>query len=304
MDTTKYIWMDGKHVPWEKAQVHILTHAVHYGTAVFEGIRCYRTKRGPAVFRLTDHMKRLMGSAHIMGIKVPFTREVLEKAVLDTIRRNEIEECYIRPIVYLGYGKIGLNPVGATINVSIAVFPWGSYLGEEGVKNGIRAKVSSFCRGNVNAILDSAKTAGNYVNSVLAKREAVEDGYDEAIMLSNDGFVAEATGENLFIARNGHITTAPNALVLEGITRDTVMELATDAGIRVSEEMFTRDQLYLADEAWLTGTAAEITPVREVDRRAIGDGKPGPLTRRFQETFKKIVRGEDEKWARWLNYVD
>lgn len=295
--------MDGKHVDWDKAQIHLLTHAFHYGTAVFEGIRCYKTDRGPAVFRLQDHMRRLHNSAHIMGMEVPYSQEVLEQAVVDTIRLNEVDECYIRPIVYLGYGKLGLNPVGCDINVGIAVFRWGSYLGEDGVKNGVRTKVSSFSRGNVNAILDSAKTSGNYVNSVLAKREAVLDGYDEAIMLSQEGFIAEATGENLFIARGKKISTAPGALVLEGYTRDTVMTMARDEGYQVREEIFTRDQLYVADEAWLTGTAAEVTPIREVDRRAIGTGKPGPMTQKFQKMYQEVVRGKSEKYSRWLTYL-
>ncbi len=303
MEPTKYIWMNGKFIEWDQANTHILTHAFHYGTAVFEGIRCYKTERGSAVFRLAEHMKRLVNSAQILGFKSPFTVDDLVQAAVETIRKNEIQECYLRPIIYLGYGSLGVNPVGCRVDCALAVFPWAAYLGEEGVRNGVRVKVSSFVRGQVNSVLNAAKTAGNYVNSVLAKREAIEDGYAEAIMLTPEGFVAEASGENLFVIRDGQIVTPPRCLVLEGITRDTVIRMAADMGTPVVEEYFTRDRLYIADELFMTGTAAEITPIREVDRRAIGTGKPGPVTCKFQEAFKAIIRGKDERYSRWLTYV-
>ncbi len=300
LQATEQIWMDGKFVPWNDARVHVLTHTFHYGTGVFEGIRCYRTASGSAVFRLKEHVDRLFTSMHICQMDCPFTREQVHEAILETIRVNRIEACYIRPLAYIGYGAMGIFPKDNPVNVMIAVWPWGSYLGEEGLKNGIRVKVSSFTRPHINATMVRSKTVANYANSLLAKREALKDGYDEAMLLDTDGYVAEGSGENLFIVRNGRIKTPPLTAILEGITRDTVMQLAQERGIPLVEERFTRDELYIADEAFFTGTAAEITPIREVDNRRIGAGRPGPVTQALQAAFFDIVQGRDAKHADWL----
>ncbi len=295
--------MDGKFVAWDDAKVHILTHTIHYGTGVFEGIRCYKTDGGSAVFRLKEHVDRLFLSAHICQLDIPFTRRQVTDAILETIRVNKIEACYIRPLVYIGYGAMGIYPKANPVNVAIAVWPWGSYLGEEGLKNGIRVKISSFIRPHVNATMVRSKTTANYANSLLAKREALKDGYDEAMLLDTDGYVAEGSGENVFIVRNGVIKTPPLTSILEGITRDTIIQLARERGMQLVEERFTRDELYIADEAFFTGTAAEITPIREVDNRAIGAAKPGPVTKELQNAFFDIVFGRDSRHAEWLSPV-
>ncbi len=303
LQATDKIWMNGSFVKWDDARVHILTHSLHYGTAVFEGIRCYKADSGSAVFRLQEHVDRLFDSAHILQMEMPFTREAVTEAILETIRVNKIDACYIRPLAYIGYGAMGVFPKENPVEVSIAVWPWGSYLGDEGIKNGIRVKISSFSRPHVNATMVRAKTTANYANSLLAKREALKDGYDEAILLDTDGYVAEGSGENVFMVRKGVIKTPPLTSILEGVTRDTVMQLAAERGMRLAEERFTRDELYIADEAFFTGTAAEITPIREVDNRAIGSGKPGPVTKELQTVFFDIVHGRDSRHADWLTPV-
>ncbi len=305
MQRSEKIWLDGRLVAWDDAKVHVLTHTLHYGVGVFEGIRCYQTRSGrSAVFRLPEHNQRLFDSAHILGLKIPFAKEELEKACLETIRVNRLKECYVRPIAFVGDGEMGVpaalsNPV----RVAIAAWPWGAYLGDEGLKNGIRVATSSFARFHVNTLMTKAKAVGHYVNSVLAACEARSAGFDEALMLDTDGFVSEASGENVFIARRGTVKTTPLTSILEGITRGSVMQLMRESGIPVVEDRFTRDEIYIADEAFLTGTAAEVTPIRELDRRAIGSGKPGPITKLVQEKFFAILRGEDPRHEAWLTYV-
>jgi branched-chain amino acid aminotransferase len=303
LQATEKIWMDGKFVPWNDAKVHVLVHTLHYGTGVFEGIRCYKTDSGSAVFRLKEHVDRLFGSMHILQMDCPFTREQVFDAILETIRVNKIDACYIRPLAFIGYGAMGVFPKENPVNVIIAVWPWGSYLGDEGMKNGIRVKISSFSRPHINATMVRAKAVSNYANSLLAKREALKDGYDEAALLDTDGYVAEGSGENIFMVRNGKIKTPPLTAILEGVTRDTVMQLAQAHGIPLVEERFTRDELYLADEAFFSGTAAEITPIREVDNRKIGAGKPGLVTQKIQAAFFDIVHGRDKKHSTWLTPV-
>lgn len=303
LQATEKIWMNGKLVAWDDARVHVLTHSLHYGTGVFEGIRCYKAEAGSAVFRLREHVERLFDSAHICQLDIPYSREAVTEAILETIRVNKIEACYIRPIAYIGYGAMGIFPKDNPVELVIAVWPWGSYLGDEGLKNGIRVKISSFVRPHVNATMVRSKTTANYANSLLAKREALRDGYHEAILLDTDGYVAEGSGENIFIVRKGYIKTPPLTAILEGITRETVMQLAAERGIRVVEERFTRDELYLADEAFFTGTAAEITPIREVDNRPVGAGKPGPVATELQKAFFDIVLGRDSRHEEWLTYV-
>jgi len=297
------IWMDGKLVPWDEAQVHVLTHSLHYGLGIFEGIRCYKGEKGSAIFRLKEHIARLFASAHIMRIKLPYAPEQLEAAVVETVRANRLEACYIRPIAFIGSGEMGLYVKQNPIQVAIAAWSWGTYLGDEGLRNGIRVKISSFTRHHVNISLTRAKVTGYYVNSQLAKYEAKEAGYDEALLLDTEGYVAEGPGENIFIVRHGVLKTTPLTSILEGITRDSVLQLAREATIPVAEERFTRDELYLADEAFFTGTAAELTPIREVDGRTIGSGKPGPITQQLQERFFSIVRGADPAHRAWLTPI-
>jgi branched-chain amino acid aminotransferase len=298
------IWMDGALVAWDEATVHVLTHTLHYGLGVFEGIRCYRTADGrSAVFRLGEHVRRLFESAHINLMEVPFPRARIEAAVAETLRANRLAEGYIRPLVFLGHGAMGLNPADNPVRVAVAVWPWGKYLGDEGMERGIRAKVSTFSRHHVNAKMTKGKTCGDYVNSILAKREALLDGYDEAILLDTQGLVAEASGENLFLVRDGVLRTPPLPTVLGGITRDAVLTLARDKGVPVAESPVTRDELYIADEVFLTGTAAEVTPIREIDRRRIGAGARGPITKVLQAAFFDVVAGRDRKYEHWLTYV-
>ncbi len=303
LQATEKIWMNGAFVNWDDAKVHVLAHTLHYGTGVFEGIRCYKTDTGPAVFRLPEHLNRFFESAHILQMDMPFTRETVGEAILETVRVNKIDACYIRPLAYIGYGAMGVYPKDNPVQVAIAVWPWGSYLGEEGIKNGIRVKISSYTRPHINATMVRSKTTANYANSLLAKREALKDGYDEAMLLDTDGYVAEGSGENVFIVRKGVIKTPPLTAILEGITRDAIMQLAAERGMRVVEERFTRDELYIADEAFFSGTAAEITPIREVDNRIIGAGKPGPVTKELQSAFFDIVHGRDSRHADWLTQV-
>ncbi|RJQ49952.1 MAG: branched-chain amino acid transaminase [Nitrospiraceae bacterium] len=300
---SKKIWMDGKFVNWADANIHILTHTLHYGTGAFEGIRCYRAKNGSAVFRLKEHVDRLFDSCHILRIDPPFSRQQISKAITDTVKVNGLKECYIRPLVYLGYGAMGLYPKENPIRVAVAVWPWGAYLGEDGIKNGIRARISSFARQHVNAALTKSKTCGDYVNSTLAKREAIASGYEEALLLDTSGFVSEGTGQNIFMVRDGELITPPLPSVLEGITRKSIIEMAQKLKIRVKEASFTRDEMYIADEVFLTGTAAEVTPVREIDDRTVGSGKPGPVTKKLQSLFFRIVKGEEKAYKAWLTHI-
>ncbi|OYT55013.1 MAG: branched chain amino acid aminotransferase [Candidatus Altiarchaeales archaeon ex4484_2] len=296
------IWMDGELIDWKNARIHILTHALHYGSGVFEGIRCYKTDRGPAVFRLREHMQRLCRSAKLYRMKLPYSVDELMKATGEVIEANNLEECYIRPIAYRGYGEMGLNPLKAPVNVSIAVWPWGTYLGEEGLENGITATISSFRRIQPNAIPVSAKATGQYINSILAKIEALDSGFDEAVMLDFRGFLSEGPGENLFMVMDDILYTTPEyASILPGITRDSVITLAADLGFEVRETDLTRDMLYMADEAFFTGTAAELTPIREVDGWMIE--KPWPVTKKLQKVFFNTVKGNEEKYDEWLDYI-
>jgi branched-chain amino acid aminotransferase len=297
------IWMDGQLVAWDDAKVHILTHTLHYGCGVFEGIRAYATSRGPAVFRLTDHIERLFNSAKIFLLDVPYTVEQLVEATKETVRVNGVESCYIRPLVYLGYGEMGLNPLPCPVNVSIAVWPWGTYLGDEGIERGVRMKISSWQRHDPNAMPPAAKGTGMYLNSSMAKVEALKAGYDEAILLSPQGYVSECTGENIFVVKRGRIITPPtSAGALEGITQSSVMTIARDLGIECEIGHILRSDLYTADEAFLSGTAAEVVPIRSVDDREIGD--PGPVTRKVQEVFFATVKGEVDRYKDWLEHVD
>jgi len=292
--------MDGEFVAWDEAKVHVLTHTIHYGLGVFEGIRCYKTKNGSAIFRLNEHVDRLFDSAHIFMMEIPFSKEEITLAIKETVKINKMRECYIRPLVYIGYGSMGVYPKGNPINVSIAVWPWGAYLGDEGIEKGIRIKVSSFTRHHVNVDMTRGKVCGYYVNSQLAKTEAIRCGYDEAVLLDTEGYVSEASGENIFIVRDGQLKTTPLTSILEGITRDSIIQIATDNGIAVKEERFTRDELYIADEAFFTGTAAEVTPIREVDGRVIGKGERGEITKNLQSIFFDIVKGNKRKYESWL----
>jgi len=302
--TGEKIWLDGRLVDWDDARVHILTHTLHYGLGVFEGIRCYRSDDGrSAVFRMAEHVRRLHESAHINMIDVPYSEAEISAAILECLRANHLEEGYIRPLVFIGDGAMGLNPGDNAIRTAIIVWPWGAYLGEDGIERGIRAKVSTYARHFVNAKMTKGKTCGDYVNSILAKREALLDGYDEAIMLDTHGLVSEGTGENIFMVRDGVIKTPPLQTVLDGITRASVIEIARDKGIEVSETAITRDELYTADEVFLTGTAAEVTPIREIDHRRIGEGRRGPVAKLLQEAFFDIVAGRESKYERWLTWV-
>ncbi len=301
---TEKIWMDGELVDWDQARIHVLTHSLHYGCGVFEGIRAYPTDGGPGVFRLRDHIGRLLRSARIFLMEVPFGEDELVAAVRRTVAANGLDQCYIRPLVYLGYGEMGLNPLPAPVQVSIAVWPWGAYLGVQGLERGVRMKISSWQRHAPNAMPPAAKGTGMYINSSMAKVEALKAGYDEAILLSPQGYVSECTGENLFVVRRGRILTPPaSAGALEGITQETVVTLARDLGYEVVTENVLRSDLYVAEEAFLTGTAAEVVPVASVDDRQVGDGSPGPVTRRIQELYGQVVRGKVDRYKDWVEHV-
>ena len=298
------IWLDGEFVDWDAARVHVLTHTLHYGLGVFEGIRCYKTADGrSAVFRLGEHIRRLYDSAHINMMEVPYEAREIESVCLETLRRNGLDEGYLRPLVFIGDGEMGLNPGGNSIRAAVIAWAWGKYLGAEGMEHGIRAKVSTYSRHFVNSKLTKGKTCGDYVNSILAKREALLDGYDEAIMLDTQGLVSEASGENIFVVRDGLIATPSLYGVLGGITRSSLIELARDKGIPVEERPITRDEIYVADEVFLTGTAAEVTPIREVDRRRIGSGNRGPIAAALQKAFFDAAEGRERKYACWLTYL-
>ena len=300
----KKLWLDGKMLDWKDGTTHVLTHTLHYGVGVFEGIRCYKTTDGKsAVFRLPEHVRRLRHSAHAVFLKVPYSDEQISQAILDVLAANELAEAYIRPLVFLGAGTMGLYPDKNPTQVMIAAWSWGAYLGEEGLKNGIRVRVSSYIRPHVNSFMTKAKVCGGYVNSYLAKMEAKRDGYDEALFLDTEGYVCEASGENVFLVRDGVIKTPPLTAALPGITRDSVMTLAHDRGIPVIETRFSRDEVYMADEFFMTGTAAELTPVRELDGRAIGTGKPGPITQTLQDAYFRAVKGADDRHRSWLTYL-
>ena len=299
------IWLDGELVPYDQAQVHVLTHSLHYGLAVFEGMRCYRSDDGrSAIFRAREHIRRLIDSAHIVEMPMPFSEEELLKASADVVRANRFEECYIRPLAFYGEGEMGLAARGNKTRVAIAAWPWGAYLGKESLEKGIRLKTSSFVRFHHNSMMPAAKASGNYINSILAGYEARRSGYDEALLLDVQGFVAEGSGENIFVIREGVVRTPPLTSILPGITRASVMTILADLGVPVVEQFFARDALYIADEAFMTGTAAEVTPVRELDDRRIGTGQPGPITRKVQEVFQRVLRGRgDEQYKSWLYHV-
>ncbi|MHB1087810.1 MAG: branched-chain amino acid transaminase [Acidimicrobiales bacterium] len=303
---TKKIWMDGTLVDWESATTHVLSHTLHYGTGAFEGIRAYKTPNGVAIFRLREHMQRLLNSCKILMMEVPFTLDELCDAALEVVRVNELDEgCYMRPLVYLGYGEMGIYPLSSPVNVAIAAWPWGAYLGDHGLENGVRMKISSWTRHAPNAMPTASKTVGGYVNSSLAKVEALKAGYDEAIMLGPDARISECTGENLFIVRDGLLISPPpsEAGALRGITQASIVKIANDLGYEVSFEAMRRDDLYLADEAFLTGTAAEVVPIASVDDRVVGTGSPGPITKAVQSTYFKAVRGEIPEYEEWLARV-
>lgn len=302
----KAVWLDGELVPWEQANVHVMTHSLHYGLGAFEGIRCYECGDGrSAVFRLHEHTRRLLDSCKILTLDCPYSHDELFEATLATIRANDLKACYIRPIVFLGDGAMGLGATTNPTRVAIAAWTWGSYLGDEGIKNGIRARVSSFARPGVNSAMVRAKVTGQYVNSILAKREAMRDGYDEALLLDQGGFLTEGSGENVFMVRDDVVWTTPTgSSILEGITRHTVMTLLRDRGVELREKRFTRDDLYIADEIFVTGTAAEVTPIREVDGRPVGTGKPGPITKQLQADYGNTVRNIDSKHPDWYAFVN
>jgi len=301
---TDKIWMDGGMVPYDEANIHVLTHSLHYGLAVFEGMRCYKCADGrSAIFRGREHIRRLFESALILEMKIPFSPEELLKASAEIVRINKLEECYIRPIAFYGEGEMGLSARGNKVRVAIAAWPWGAYLGDDAVKQGVRLKTSSFVRFHHNSLMPHAKASGQYINSILAGYEARRSGYDEALLLDVEGFVAEGSGENVFIVRDGKVRTPPVSSILPGITRDAVIKLMRRSGIEVTEELFPRDAVYIADEAFMTGTAAEVTPVREVDDRPIGNGRPGPITVKLQEMFRAALRGQDANCREWLYYI-
>ena len=298
------IWMDGKLVEWRDAKVHVLTHTMHYGCGAFEGVRAYNTVNGTAIFRLQEHTERLFNSAKILRMKMPFTQEQVNEAQKEVVRANKLESCYIRPLAWIGDKKLGVSPKGNTIHLMVAAWAWGAYLGEEGMKRGIRVKTSSYSRHHVNITMTQAKAVSNYSNSILANTEATDDGYDEALLLDSAGFVSEGAGENIFIIKSGVIYTPDlSAGALNGITRNTVLHIAKDLGLEVVQKRITRDEVYIADEAFFTGTAAEVTPIRELDRVEIGSGSRGPITEKIQSAFFDIVNGRNPKYAHWLTKV-
>jgi len=302
-DRDGWIWYDGKMVPWRDATTHVLTHSLHYGLAVFEGVRAYKTAAGTAIFRLREHTERLFNSARIFMMQIPYTPEQLMEAQRQVVRVNKLEQCYLRPLAFYGAEKMGVSPSGASVHVAIAAWPWGAYLGEDGLLKGIRVKTSSYARHHVNVSMVRSKTAGHYVNSILANLEATRDGYDEALLLDTAGFVAEGAGENLFVVRGGQLFEPQLASGLCGITRQTVIELARDLGLPVQSRPMTRDDVYLADEAFFSGTAAEITPIRELDGRPIGAGRRGPVTEKIQAAFFDAVNGRTPRYREWLTPV-
>jgi len=302
-DRDGFIWFNGKLVDWRDANIHVLTHSLHYGMAVFEGVRAYKTDKGTAIFRLDEHTKRWFNSAKIFQMEMPYTKDEMFKAQIEVVRANKLESCYLRPIAWIGSEKLGISAKGNKILVSIAAWEWGAYLGEDGLNKGIRVKTSSYSRHHVNVSLVRAKASGYYINSILANQEVTAHGYDEALLLDTDGYVSEGSGENVFIVRDGVLYTPDLASCLAGITRDAIMQIAKDLNIEVREKRITRDEMYCADEAFFTGTAAEVTPIRELDDRTIGHGGRGPVTEKIQNVFFDIVKGKNDKYASWLTYV-
>jgi len=302
-DRDGFIWFNGKLVDWRDANVHVLTHSLHYGMAVFEGVRAYKTAQGTAIFRLEEHTKRWFNSAKIFQMAMPYSQDELMKAQIEVVKANQLESCYLRPIAWIGSEKLGISPKGNQILVSIAAWQWGAYLGDDGINKGIRVKTSSYSRHHVNVSLVRAKASGYYINSILANQEVTAHGYDEALLLDTDGYVSEGSGENVFIVRDGVIYTPDLASCLAGITRDAIMKIANDLNIEVREKRITRDEMYCADEAFFTGTAAEVTPIRELDDRQIGNGGRGPITEKIQNIFFDIVKGKNDKYHSWLTYV-
>ena len=303
MKTAKFIWLNGKMVKWEEAKIHFLTHALHYGTGVFEGIRCYEGNPAPVIFRLDDHLKRLQNSAKIMAIKLPYSIPEIKKAIVELVHENKLQQCYIRPLVFLGYGEMGLNPLPAPVQMGIAAWSWEHYLGAGAFEKGIKVKISSWVRNSPDALPPTAKISGAYANSVLAKREALEEGYEDAILLDGQGFVAEGTGENVFIVRDGILITPPINNCLEGITRKSVIEIADHLGIKFHQKHMTRGELYTADECFFSGTAAELTPITSIDHRTIGNGKVGPITKKIQGVYSEIVHNKRNEFSHWLTPV-
>ena len=303
-DRDGFIWFNDKFVPWREAKTHVLTHTLHYGLGVFEGVRAYETKKGPAIFRLEDHTKRLFNSAHIVGMKIPFTKAQINQAHKDSISKNNLKSGYIRPMAFYGAEAMGISAKELSTNVIVAAWSWGAYMGQEALDSGIKVKTSSLSRHHVNSTMTKAKANGNYMNSILAHQEATNDGYDEALLLDIQGFIAEGTGENIFIVKNGELITPTLTSALEGITRDTVMTIAKGLGVRVTEKSITRDEVYTADEAFFTGTAAEVTPIKELDGRLIGNGTKGPLTLEIQTIYFDTVKGDNPDYEHWLSYVD
>lgn len=302
-DRDGFIWFDGKLTPWRDANIHVLTHSLHYGMAVFEGVRAYNTEQGTAIFRLAEHTKRLFNSAKIFQMKMPFTEEQITQAQLDVVRSNKLSSCYLRPIAFIGSEKLGVSAKGNSVHVAIAAWEWGAYLGEDGLNKGIRVKTSSYTRHHVNVSLVRAKASGYYINSILANQEVTVHGYDEALLLDTDGYVSEGSGENVFIVRDGILYTPDLASCLDGITRNAIITIAKDLGIEVKEKRITRDEMYCADEAFFTGTAAEVTPIRELDDRIIGSGARGPMTEKIQKIFFDTVAGKNDKYRHWLTLV-
>ena len=302
-DRDGFIWYDGKLVPWRDATTHVLTHSLHYGLAVFEGVRAYETERGPAIFRLAEHTRRLLNSGKIYMMNIPFSLDELMQAQIEVVRSNQLKSCYLRPIAFYGSEKMGISTRGATVHVSVAAWPWGAYLGEDGIEKGIRVKTSSYSRHHVNVTMPRAKVASTYANSILANLEVTAQGYDEALLLDTQGFVAEGAGENLFVIKDGKIYEPEIASALTGITRDSVMTIAREFGLEVQSKRLTRDDIYIADEAFFTGTAAEVTPIRELDDRIIGSGARGPITQKIQARYFDIVNGRAPEYDRWLTYV-
>ncbi len=302
-DRDGFIWFNGKLVDWRDANIHVLTHSLHYGMAVFEGVRAYKTDKGTAIFRLDEHTKRWFNSAKIFQMEMPYSQEEMFKAQIEVVKANKLESCYLRPIAWIGSEKLGISPKGNKILVSIAAWQWGAYLGEDGLNKGIRVKTSSYSRHHVNVSLVRAKASGYYINSILANQEVTAHGYDEALLLDTDGYVSEGSGENVFIVRDGVLYTPDLASCLAGITRDAIMKIAKDLNIEVREKRITRDEMYCADEAFFTGTAAEVTPIRELDDRVIGRGGRGPITEKIQNVFFDIVKGKNDKYGSWLTYV-
>jgi branched-chain amino acid aminotransferase len=302
-DRDGHIWFDGKLVDWRDAKIHVLTHSLHYGMAVFEGVRAYKTVSGTAIFRLHEHTRRLFNSAKIFQMTLPFSFETVLEAQKEVVRANKLESCYLRPLAWIGSEKLGVSARGNTIHMSVSAWPWGAYLGEEGLAKGIRVKTSSFTRHHVNVSLVRAKASGYYINSILANQEVTANGYDEALLLDTEGYVSEGAGENVFIVRDGKLYTPDLASCLDGITRNAVVTMAHDLGYEVIEKRITRDEMYCADEAFFTGTAAEITPIRELDDRTIGEGSRGPITGKLQALFFDVVAGKSDKYASWMTPV-